>query len=398
MFWRGLAILAALTWSGAAWATDCPTTQSTPAFTAGGSVFGRIAAQWNQYFAQKADANNGILCNPTIVGGSTPGAFTIGSGFTNTQGTRNQGNNTISSGANFFGQFFPVSKTVSYIVNSQFGTTSDSRTMLIANGSGISFTLPQPAAGTIGVTYQFGSNGTNGYTLTTAGLTALFYGCSGPAAGATSYAFAANIDVQVIDTGTAYKCTLQGTGLAGISQLTGDVTAGPGSGSQVATLAASGVSAAAYVAPSVTFDAKGRATTAASTTCNNSPFIAFTNCAQTWTASQRGTVATVTISTATFTPNFDTAQNFTLTLSSACPCTIANPSTTPVAGQSGMIEIVQDGTGSRTVGTWGSQWIAAGGVSVITLSTAANAKDRIPYYVPDSTHVMLGAPILNATH
>lgn len=46
-----------------------------PAFTAGGSVFGRIAAQWNQYFAAKMDVNNGELCsptiyNPTIIGGS----------------------------------------------------------------------------------------------------------------------------------------------------------------------------------------------------------------------------------------------------------------------------------------------------------------------------------------
>lgn len=53
----------------------------------------------------------------------------------------------------------------------------------------------------------------------------------------------------------------------GITQLTGDVTAGPGSGSQVATLAASGVSAASYgsatAIPTFTVDAKGRVTAAA---------------------------------------------------------------------------------------------------------------------------------------
>lgn len=52
----------------------------------------------------------------------------------------------------------------------------------------------------------------------------------------------------------------------GITELTGDVTAGPGSGSQAATLAVSGVTAATYAdashVPQVTFDAKGRATAA----------------------------------------------------------------------------------------------------------------------------------------
>jgi len=46
-------------------------------------VFGRLAAQWNSYFGAKVDVNNGILCNPTIVGGNalppsgvTPGTYT----------------------------------------------------------------------------------------------------------------------------------------------------------------------------------------------------------------------------------------------------------------------------------------------------------------------------------
>lgn len=52
---------------------------------------------------------------------------------------------------------------------------------------------------------------------------------------------------------------------AGITQLTGDATAGPGSGSQALTLANSGVSVGTYT--KVTVDAKGRATVGATAAC-----------------------------------------------------------------------------------------------------------------------------------
>ena len=54
-----------------------------------------------------------------------------------------------------------------------------------------------------------------------------------------------------------------------ITALTGDVTA-TGPGSATATLAASGVAAGSYVAASVTFDAKGRATAASNFACTQS--------------------------------------------------------------------------------------------------------------------------------
>lgn len=55
------------------------------------------------------------------------------------------------------------------------------------------------------------------------------------------------------------------SGGGGINQLTGDVTAGPGTGSQAATLANSGVSAGTYT--KITVDAKGRATVGATASC-----------------------------------------------------------------------------------------------------------------------------------
>jgi hypothetical protein len=70
------------------------------------------------------------------------------------------------------------------------------------------------------------------------------------------------------------------------------------------------------------------------------------------------------------------SNNFTLTLGGNR--TLANPSNL-TAGQSGSIFIVQDATGSRTL-AYGNQYDFIGGTAP-TLSTAANAVDRIDYVV-----------------
>lgn len=118
-----------------------------------------------------------------------------------------------------------------------------------------------------------------------------------------------------------------------------------------------------------------------------------------WSAAQRGAFQPLTISGSTFTPSFDSGQNISVTLVHAsCPCTFANPSTTPVAGQAGVIEIVQSSTGSDLISTWGSDYVTNGHMSSIALSSGANAIDVFSYIVLDSTHITLTPGVLNVVH
>lgn len=103
--------------------------------------------------------------------------------------------------------------------------------------------------------------------------------------------------------------------------------------------------------------------------------------AQSFTAAQRGSITALTDS-ATITPDFSAANNFSVTLGGNR--TLANPSNL-TAGQSGTIVITQDGTGSRTL-AYGSQWKFPGGTAP-TLTTTASAVDVIAYYVESATRI-----------
>jgi hypothetical protein len=111
------------------------------------------------------------------------------------------------------------------------------------------------------------------------------------------------------------------------------------------------------------------------------------NAANTWAAAQQGRTSTASVTGST-TLDF-TYQNFILTATGNV--TLANPST-EAAGQSGIITLIQDGTGSRTL-SLGTDYETAGG-SGLTISTAANAVDIIPYFVKASGSIQLGAPQL----
>jgi hypothetical protein len=109
--------------------------------------------------------------------------------------------------------------------------------------------------------------------------------------------------------------------------------------------------------------------------------IAGSDTAQSFTKAQRGSIVTLTDG-ATITPDFADANNYTVTLGGNR--TLANP-TNLTAGQSGSIFVVQDGTGSRTL-AYGSYWDFSGGTAP-TLTTTANAIDRIDYVVRSTTSI-----------
>jgi len=106
-----------------------------------------------------------------------------------------------------------------------------------------------------------------------------------------------------------------------------------------------------------------------------------TDVVQSFSVAQRGTITALTDGT-TITPDFAAANNFSVTLGGNR--TLANP-TNLTAGQSGVIVITQDGTGSRTL-AYGSYFKFSNGTAP-TLTTTASAVDVLAYYVESSTRI-----------
>jgi hypothetical protein len=103
--------------------------------------------------------------------------------------------------------------------------------------------------------------------------------------------------------------------------------------------------------------------------------------ANTFTAAQRATITTLTDG-ANIATDLSLSNNFKVTLGGNR--TMDNPSNI-TAGQTGVLYVIQDATGSRTL-SWGSYWCFASDTAP-TLSTAANAVDVIAYSVRDTTHI-----------
>lgn len=111
--------------------------------------------------------------------------------------------------------------------------------------------------------------------------------------------------------------------------------------------------------------------------------IAVSAAAITHVSVNRGILTPTSLSGAgTITMNLFSGQNFLVTLTGNR--TLANP-TSPTAGQTGLIYVRQDGTGSRTL-AFGSSYNFSGGTAP-TLSTNANAVDLLAFSVRTTSEI-----------
>ena len=110
----------------------------------------------------------------------------------------------------------------------------------------------------------------------------------------------------------------------------------------------------------------------------------------TFNKAMQGNTQTASVSGDT-TLDFDTFQNFIITLGASI--NLANPTTdADNGGQTGFIIFIQDGSGSRSVSP-ASDYITPANAA-LTLSSAANAVDLVPYAIQTDNKILLGTPQL----
>jgi len=121
--------------------------------------------------------------------------------------------------------------------------------------------------------------------------------------------------------------------------------------------------------------------------------IVATNAQNTFTKAQVPSTSTAALSASSGVLDFDTFTNFIITLASGSN-TLAAPTTeASQIGQCGVIIFVQPSSSSAGTLSLHGDYESAGAAG-ITLSTANNAYDVVPYFIKADNSVLLGAPQL----
>lgn len=173
----------------------------------------------------------------------------------------------------------------------------------------------------------------------------------------------------------------------------GEITAGAGLAKSGNTLsvATSGAAAGSYANTSLTVGADGRVTAVAS---GATPL---PESGGTMTGALAPAVVTLAASGGTFSINASLGNVFILPLTAA-GMTVSSPASPAGDGQIIRLRLVEDATGGRTIGTWGSEfdWGSTSGTpnSAPALSTAPNATDTLAFEWDAATSkwCSLGAP------